>query len=470
MTRHQRIRMLPIALAAQCFLRAAQAADEGSFIVLRADTGITIGRLDGKSGPAAANRILNSGDSLCFDKAKGKIALRQTESGHVIEYETPESGCRTVKDVVSKAAALAGGSPLKTFKQVWAALSGHEPGRGSVIVAATRSESRKSRGGSPFCEVPAYTDWYVLDSLEGLTIPVDAGAKGALIQLSQQGRPHGAPTPLTAQNGVLRVPRAGAPGQIFRLSLAASDGVTCELRLGVVATRDYPEIAAAKTNASSQHDAGVIRAIHALSTIYRYGRAWTLEALRQLSTHQDAAEEVRLATQYLGMPNSACANIATDHPVRFDSPLLRAERSYLSEGDRALFLVWRGGKPPYRVALENRADGSLVTEKTGVWHCEVSLPSVPLAAGGYRIRIMDANGEAYVEDNLEVVPVGRRPVPPNDSGSASRTWLDEAQWLADTQNGAWRLEAVQHVAARLAETAKAQAWISRNAARDPQGR
>jgi len=279
------LRILSVTLYGLSISAIAATNESGTYVLLRADAGVSILRSTGKNEPAEVNRTLAATDQLCFSKPKAKVSLKQKDGSAVIEHTEPETGCRAIRGIVARSDVSSEKISLSTFKQVWAALTVDRQRDGNAVVGAARG--------------------------------------------------------------------------------------------------------------------------------------------------------------------SNCANVDTDYPVQFDMPILRAKKSYLTEGERSLFLTWRGGKAPFRVALDRVSDGTRLLDQTSGLRCETNLPTVSLKSGHYRLTVTDANGNAYVEDNLEVVPIRQRPAPPNLS-----TWLDQVQWLAEQQEGVWRLEAIQDLEYKLTESTK----------------
>ncbi|WP_034925475.1 hypothetical protein, partial [Candidatus Accumulibacter vicinus] len=263
----------------------------------------------------------------------------------------------------------------------------------------------------------------------------------------------------------LRLPALGAPGQAFQLAIRSGrDEDSCTLRLRLVAGAQQPGMALPSEAAGADpQEIAWQTAVHALRLVEAHGRAWSLEALRQVAPHR-AVREADQAYDYLARPNRSCANTeSTEYPTRFDAPLLRASQSLLSAGRRSLYVAWRGGLPPFRVTLWREGNPTLIADLGSLKGCEAFLPQADLTAGHYRLEITDRRSYVFSEPILLVVVNAHPPQAPVMTDSAGvAAWLAQAQWLAEQDHGLWRFAALQDVAARLGELPEAEAWITRN--------
>lgn len=201
--------------------------------------------------------------------------------------------------------------------------------------------SASNDGRNAFCSVPSHTDWPVLDQLGGVSVPVPAGASATLALLLPDGVPAGPAMAITQTEGELRLPAVGEPGQVFQLAIRGGrQEDSCALRLRIVAGAQQPGVAPPKAAGADRQEVAWETALHALRLVEEHGRAWSLEALRQLAPHR-AVPEADQAHEYLARPNRSCANTeSTEYPTRFDAPLLRelAKNWMESEPEEAGYL------------------------------------------------------------------------------------------------------------------------------------
>ncbi len=130
-----------------------------------------------------------------------------------------------------------------------------------------------------------------------------------------------------------------------------------------------------------------------------------------------------------------------------DAALLEARPCRLHAGPRILVLTWRGGVPPYAVALTPLEDaGSEGAASAGGLDVPAVRLPVTLAPGPHRVVVRDATG-ASIEGRI--LAVDSAPAPPARLSELEPGPLHEtlvAVWLASQDEGTWALEAYQRVA------------------------
>jgi hypothetical protein len=120
--------------------------------------------------------------------------------------------------------------------------------------------------------------------------------------------------------------------------------------------------------------------------------------------------------------------------------LSRAQK--VVEGSQTLKIAWRGGCPPFSVTVEAR--GRVVASAKNVEKYVASLPQTSLKTGPHVLRIREARG-SELKAAFEVVSASL-PMPEDLAASSSTTAaLAQATWLADQEEGAWRLESVKRL-------------------------
>ena len=434
----------------------AIAADAVSLVIHSADPGVTVQPADGPARPAVPWRVVGASERVCFPKAGARVSLRRSDRAGDFDYPAPQAGCWTGAEIALSLRGSGHRSSREVVRQLRAILGIDRQGAHSPSTAAARD------GANAFCRVTAYTDWLVLDQLGGLSMPVTAGTSATLTPLAPDGTPAAPPIAIGQTWGEIVLPAIGAPGQVFQLAIRGGlQDDTCTLRLRVVAGAQHSGVAPApQASGSDAQEAAWQAAVHALRLVENHGRAWSLEAMRQIAPHR-AVREAEQAHDHLARPNRTCANTeSTEHPTRFDAPLLRASTSLLRAGQRSLFVAWRGGLPPFRVTLAREGDPTPIAELSELKGCEAFLPATDLTAGQYRLEIADRRSYVFPEASLLVAV--KQAAPPASDGAEVATWLAQAQWLAEQDDGRWRFSALQDVAARLGELPEAEAWIARN--------
>jgi hypothetical protein len=164
--------------------------------------------------------------------------------------------------------------------------------------------------------------------------------------------------------------------------------------------------------------------------------------------------------------SGSCFNLSgnSNDPVGFSIPILRAAKSQVVAGPRALFVSWRGGAAPFQVTLAKADTDELVARQDNVRDtCSARLPKADLAPGRYVLKVADANNRREEEDSL--FAVGAAPgMPPElrDAGLPGEVRdLYYATWLTSIDGGTWAFEAQQRVAAMDCRSAAVREWLSR---------
>jgi len=152
----------------------------------------------------------------------------------------------------------------------------------------------------------------------------------------------------------------------------------------------------------------------------------------------------------------------TNEPVTFRIPILAASRSVLAAGNRAIFVSWQGGVPPFSVTLSAAETGRILAQTVGVrGTCSVFLPRTDLRPGHYQLTLTDAQNVKEQEDSLFVV--AEAPAEPSELRDANlpedARQLYVATWLSVLDRGIWAFEAQQRVAAMDCHSAAVQDWL-----------
>jgi hypothetical protein len=177
-----------------------------------------------------------------------------------------------------------------------------------------------------------------------------------------------------------------------------------------------------------------------------------------------AGDSKTATTASRGVNTGPCYNETrkTNEPVMFRIPILAASRSVLAAGNRAIFVSWQGGVPPFSVTLSTAETGVVIAKTTGVNACAGRLPSVSLTPGHYRLAVTDANNVAEQEESLFSV-VGDAPTTPRELREADipeeARQLYTATWMTVLDGGEWAFEAQQRVAAMDCHSAAVQDWL-----------
>jgi len=136
----------------------------------------------------------------------------------------------------------------------------------------------------------------------------------------------------------------------------------------------------------------------------------------------------------------------------------------LVAGMRGLTFHWEGGVTPYQLRLLK--NGKVIQEVNKIDACQITLPSRYWKPGVYTLNLRDPNSKkGYTDESLTFVKASALPQVPAELKAAElsqdeRTLL-EADWLANQENCAWRLEAVQRVAPLIGWHPLAEDWMQR---------
>jgi hypothetical protein len=152
----------------------------------------------------------------------------------------------------------------------------------------------------------------------------------------------------------------------------------------------------------------------------------------------------------------------TNEPVTFRIPILAATRSVLAAGNRAIFVSWQGGAPPFSVTLSAAETGKLLAQTVGVrGTCAAYLPRTDLRPGQYRLTLTDGQNVKEQEDSLFVV--AEAPAEPRELRDANlpeeARQIYAATWLAVLDRGTWAFEAQQRVAGMDCRSAAVEDWL-----------
>jgi hypothetical protein len=138
--------------------------------------------------------------------------------------------------------------------------------------------------------------------------------------------------------------------------------------------------------------------------------------------------------------NEQCA--AEGHAVpAIEVPILAPDAQIVA-GDRDLPLAWRGGCAPFVVTV--LAGGQKLVHRESIEGRQIRLDDVPLVPGRYVVAITDADGRRF-EGPLEAVRQG--PALPTEiaADTSSLGVTAQAIWLAQHQDGRWRLESFERL-------------------------
>lgn len=187
------------------------------------------------------------------------------------------------------------------------------------------------------------------------------------------------------------------------------------------------------------------------------------ELMKFISSFVGAADEktVKAAAAMASRDPLAPSN---PKPQSLSSPLLDADNPQLIAGSRALYVRWIGGTGPFEVTLADKATGEVLARRSGLISREVTLPTVQLRPGGYRLQIQQPKGPTghiLSEEDLLVVDGERLPRPPTELGELQGEARDlfYADFLATRDEGRWKFEAAQRVADLAARSPAAREWL-----------
>jgi hypothetical protein len=136
-----------------------------------------------------------------------------------------------------------------------------------------------------------------------------------------------------------------------------------------------------------------------------------------------------------------------DQSAAIEAPILR-DRSKVTAGKQSLALGWFGGCAPFGVALK-KGDTQIGTVQ-GLKRRQQQFADLDLTVGLYELRITDAQGHerAYAIDAVAATPPPPADLEATDSATAT---IARALWLADLDEGAWRLESYKTLRPLMAQ-------------------
>jgi hypothetical protein len=189
--------------------------------------------------------------------------------------------------------------------------------------------------------------------------------------------------------------------------------------------------------------------------------AWFIGVLRGSDQAGDSSTRT---TASRAVNTGSCYNETgkTNEPVTFRIPILAASRSVLAAGNRAIFVSWQGGVPPFSVTLSAAETGKILAQTVGVrGTCAAYLPRTDLRPGHYHLTLTDAQNVKEQEDSLFVV--AEAPAEPSELRDANlpedARQIYAATWLGVLDGGKWAFEAQQRVAAMDCRSAAVQDWL-----------
>ncbi len=176
---------------------------------------------------------------------------------------------------------------------------------------------------------------------------------------------------------------------------------------------------------------------------------WARDYFKDLQGYDYQARVVSLVTR-------------NDSAVPLAVPLLAPPETRLASGERALYLAWQGGEPPFRLAVARELTGETLLSEENVSEHHLELGSAVFVPGAYQLRLTDAQ-DSWVALRFVVVPASELPrMPPDLARDLERSALPEstrtilqAAWLAE-QDEIWRLEAYQRAAESSGDAYAAQ--------------
>lgn len=111
-------------------------------------------------------------------------------------------------------------------------------------------------------------------------------------------------------------------------------------------------------------------------------------------------------------------------------------------GTRDIPLGWRGGCPPFVVAVNDESQTLVHRESIAGW--QVRLDQVPLPVGRYTVVIIDAGGRQF-EGSLEALPAIPTLPPELAADAGNLGIIAQAAWLAEQDAGRWRLDSFERL-------------------------
>lgn len=144
-------------------------------------------------------------------------------------------------------------------------------------------------------------------------------------------------------------------------------------------------------------------------------------------------------------------------------PALVGDRSEVGAGDRALYIAWKGGEPPFTVRIIHQASDAILTTVQNVPTRSATLPSARYAPGRHVLTVIDAQRRTLRDEQLHVVDASALPPLPRALADATipedAKRLYYADFLAGFGDGQFCLEALQQAASISPRTAAARDWL-----------
>lgn len=142
---------------------------------------------------------------------------------------------------------------------------------------------------------------------------------------------------------------------------------------------------------------------------------------------------------------------------------------YLQSGERELHFRWVGGKPPYRLTLSR--NGKVLAEGQVDNACEITFHKQIWQPGIYTLDLRDGpclaleqqKDCAWFDERVTVVEPGKLPPMPQEIAKSSLDIVEKqalyAEYLAQEDQGNWRLEALQQLFPWKASNRYALDWL-----------
>jgi hypothetical protein len=138
---------------------------------------------------------------------------------------------------------------------------------------------------------------------------------------------------------------------------------------------------------------------------------------------------------------------AADPNAAIEAPILRAH-SKITAGKQNLALGWFGGCAPFSVDLKKGA--TTIATAQGLKRRQQQFVDLDLAAGLYQLRITDAQGHERAYD-IDVVATTPPPPADLDATDSATATIARALWLAELDDGDWRLESFKTLRPLMAQ-------------------
>lgn len=151
-------------------------------------------------------------------------------------------------------------------------------------------------------------------------------------------------------------------------------------------------------------------------------------------------DEYRLAGTAASRGGEGCGQ--DGQPVKPIAVPILLPGARIQAGTRDIPLGWRGGCPPFIVAVHDDARRLVHRESIEGW--QVRLDQVPLAVGRYKVVITDAGGRQF-ESTLEALPATPTMPPELGADAGNLGVIAEAAWLAEQDGGRWRLDSFERL-------------------------